>query len=41
MALFPVACCDRAENDETTQADISNSDLSDSRDVAAEQLRAK
>jgi len=39
--LYLVISCDRAETNDTTKATISNSDLSDSRDVTAEQLRAK
>jgi hypothetical protein len=38
--LYLVASCDRAETN-TTQATISNSNLSDSRDVTSEELRAK
>jgi len=33
--------CDNAGTNGTTQVTISNSDLSDSRDVTSEQLRAK
>jgi len=39
--LCLVAGCDRAGTDGTTQATTNNSDLSDSRDVTSEQLRAK
>ena len=39
--LHRVARCDRAENNDTTQATISNSDPADSRDVTSEKLRAK
>jgi hypothetical protein len=39
--LCLVASCDRAETNDTTQATISNSYLSDSRDVTSEQTRAK
>jgi hypothetical protein len=38
---YLVASCDRAETNDTTQATISNSDLSDSRDITPEPLRAK
>ena len=36
-----VVGCDNAGTNGTTQATINNSDLSDSRDVTSEQLRAK
>ena len=39
--LCLVAGCDKTETNGTTQATISNSDQSDSRDVTSEQLRAK
>ena len=39
--LYLVTSCDRAETNDTTQATISNSNPSDSRDVTSEQLRAK
>jgi hypothetical protein len=35
------SCADRAETNGTTQATISNSDLSASRGITSEQLRAK
>ena len=41
VKLYLVASRDRAETNDTTQATISNSDLSDSRNVTPEQLRAK
>jgi hypothetical protein len=39
--ICPAASCDRTEANDTTKATIGNSYLSDSRDVTAEQLRAK
>ena len=39
--LCLVASCDRAGTNSTTQSTINNSDLSDSRDVTSEQLRAE
>jgi hypothetical protein len=39
--LYLVASCDTAETNDTTQATISNSDPSDSRNVTSELLRAK
>jgi hypothetical protein len=39
--LCLVAGCDKTGTNGTTQATISNSDQSDSRDVTSEQLRAK
>jgi hypothetical protein len=39
--LYLVASCDREETNDTTQATISKSNPSDTRDVTSEQLRAK
>jgi hypothetical protein len=39
--LYLVSSCNRAETNDTTQVKISNTDLSDSRDVTSEQQKAK